>query len=57
VASQERFHVSTSTAAHRLELSDGLSATDDREMLAAVFDSIEKVGEVAVSAALFETRL
>jgi len=49
MALQERFHVSTSTAAHRLELSDGLSAADDREMLAAVFDSVEKVGEVAGS--------
>ena len=47
VAAQERFDLDSLTRLGGVELGDDLAAAHDREVLAAVLDGIEQVGEVA----------
>lgn len=46
MAPQQGFHIGSQPASGRLEVSDGLSAPDDREVLASMLDRVEDVGEV-----------
>ncbi len=46
VSTQQCFDVRAKTVVHRLELGDGFPSADDGEVLAAMLDRVEEIGEV-----------
>lgn len=46
VVTQQVLHVVTGAGSRRFEMCDRLAPTHDREVLAAVLDRVEEVGEV-----------
>ena len=47
MATEQCFGAVATTTAHRFEVGDGSASPHDCEVLAAVFDRVEKVSEVA----------